>query len=102
MQGVAHLRDLAVHLSGNGEDLLTGFGEHEARATAQDELAIQLFFQALERLADGRLRQMQAGGGAADAQFLADHAEGAQQVPVQAVIEQRVNIAAEFGHGGAR
>ena len=102
MQGVAHLRNLAVHLPGNGEDLFTRLGEYEARATAQDELAIQLFFQALERLADRRLRQMQAGSSAADAQFLADHAEGAQQVPVQAVVEQGVNIAAGFGHGIAR
>ncbi|MNT54604.1 hypothetical protein D3C72_1917790 [compost metagenome] len=49
-----------------------------------------MFFQALERLADGGLGQVQARGGAADAQLLADHPEGAQQVPVQAVVEQAI------------
>jgi hypothetical protein len=102
LQGVAHLRDLAVHLAGDGEDLFAGLGQYEARATAGDELAVELFFQAFEGLADGRLSQVQACGGAADAQFLANDAEGAQQVPVQAVVEQRVNIATGFGHGAAQ
>ena len=102
MQRIAHLRHLTIHLAGDGEDLFTRFGEREARATAGDELAAQLFFQALERLTDGRLGQVQARSGAADAQFLADDTESAQQVPVQSVVEQRVTVATKFGHGAAR
>ncbi|MNJ78367.1 hypothetical protein D3C77_761050 [compost metagenome] len=55
-----------------------------------------MLFQALESLAHCRLGEVQAGGGAADGQLLADDPEGAQQVPVEAVVEQTV------GHGRAR
>ena len=50
LQRVAHLRNLAIDLAGNGENLLAGFGEHKPRATTGDEWAVELFFKAFERL----------------------------------------------------
>ncbi len=96
LQQAADLRHLPIHLTCQGEQLLTHLGKHEARAAAGDQLASELFLETLEGLAHGGLCQVQAGRGAADGQLLADHPEGAQQVPVEAVVEQAV------GHDGAR
>ena len=61
------------------------------------QLPAQLLFQALECLAHRRLGQVQACGSAADAQLLADHPEGAQQVPVETIVEQALCFAVSHG-----
>jgi hypothetical protein len=64
------------------------------RATPFDQLALQPVFEALERLADSRLRDMQPRRRTAHAALLHDHEVGAQQVPVEPVIEKRGNFGA--------
>jgi len=96
---IADLGHLAVDLSGQCENLLTHFGQGKAWAAPGNQLPAQLFFQALEGLADRRLGQVQARRCTADAQLLANHPKGAQQVPVEAVIEQAAGIAVGHGRG---
>ena len=77
--------------------LFDGFGADIAKDDVwQVQSATVIKHKALERLAHCRLGEVQAGGSTADGQLLADDPEGAQQVPVEAVVEQTV------GHGRAR
>ncbi|MNE24316.1 hypothetical protein D3C80_1176020 [compost metagenome] len=96
LQQAADLRHLPVHLASQLEQLLAHFCQYEARSATGNELAAKLLFKAFERLTHCRLGEVQAGGGTADGQLLADDPEGAQQVPVEAVVEQAVR------HGRAR
>ncbi|MNV56279.1 hypothetical protein D3C71_1485530 [compost metagenome] len=99
-QHATDLGHLPVDFPGQGEDLLADFSQGKTWPATGNQLAAQLFLQALERLTHCRLRQVQAGGSAADALLLANHPKGAQQVPVQAVVEQALHRRSAESRGG--
>ena len=62
-----------------GDQALAVGLEHEPLVVALEQLRAEQLLQALELLADGRLREVQERGGARDAAPLHDGHEGAQE-----------------------
>ncbi|GBH28133.1 hypothetical protein BvRS1_51820 [Burkholderia vietnamiensis] len=67
------------------------------RAAPLDQLAAERVLEPPQRLADGRLRDMQARGRTAHAALLHDHQVSAQQVPVEAVVDEAGEVGAHRG-----
>ena len=89
--------NVAVDVARDPVDLFARLGGHEMRATPLDQLALEGVFEPLERLAHGGLRDVQTGRRAAYTALLHDHKVGAQQVPVEPVIQK----AGDFGAHGS-
>ncbi|POM20766.1 hypothetical protein CSX04_02186 [Burkholderia cepacia] len=87
-------RDAAVDVA---RDPVHGFARRrrrEVRAAPLDQLAFERVLEPPQCLAHGRLRHVQARGRAAHAALLNDDEVGAQQVPVETVVQERGEVGA--------
>ena len=75
--------DRAEHVDAFAIERLALQRDFEHPRPALDQLAAQALLQPAQRIADGRLLQVQLLRGGGDAALLHDHHEGAQQVPIQ-------------------
>jgi hypothetical protein len=81
-------RDVAVNVAGNLINGFAGLGWCEIRAAPFNQLALQCFLEAPQRLAHRRLGHVQPRRGAAQAALLHDHEVRAQEVPVEPVVQK--------------
>ena len=88
LEGCRQPSDIAVDLLGDAQHFFAGRRHIESRTSAQDQFAVQLLLQSLQRLADRRLSQKQPRRRPADALLLADDQEGPQQIPVQTIAQK--------------
>ncbi len=70
---------------GEGQDLLPGFGQHQAVWGADEQARAQRLFHGIEPAADGRMLDAEAPPGARQASRLDDGEEEAEVVPIEPV-----------------
>ncbi|KGD50708.1 hypothetical protein DP44_6492 [Burkholderia pseudomallei] len=69
-----------------GDHLARALGRHDLVALSHEERIAEMRAQPVQRMGDGRLRQMQRAGGGADAALHVDRVEYAEQVQVESVV----------------
>jgi len=82
-RGALQAGEMKLHVR---DDRARAFGRRDAVALAHEQRIVEMRAQPVERMRDGRLRQVQRAGGRADAAVHVDGVEHAEQVQVETMV----------------